>query len=271
MTLLVVGASGHLGGELCRRAVAAGERVIGTYHTREPTLAGVESRRLDVRDRAAVRALVTAVRPDAVVGTSYRFDDWAVTADGAAHVALAAAEAGARLVHVSSDAVHGGRAEPYADDEPPSPTFPYGAAKAAAEVTVRSVHPAAALVRTSLILGDRHSKQVRLCLDALAGRATLFTDEVRCPVHVGDLADAVLTLVATDHAGPLNVAGADALSRAELGLLVARRYGLDPIGMKTTTSGNTGRGRPLTVLLDSSRAARLLPVRLRGAHEFLAR
>jgi dTDP-4-dehydrorhamnose reductase len=210
------------------------------------------------------------VRPDAVVNTSYRYDDWAVTADGAAHVALAAAEAGARLVHISSDALHCGRAEPYADDEPPSPIFPYGAAKAAAEVAVRAVHPAAALVRTSLILGDRHSKQIRLCLDALAGRAALYTDEVRCPVPVGDLADAVLALVAADHTGPLNVAGADALSRADLGLLVARRYGLDPTGMKTATSGDSGLARPRTVLLDSSRATRLLPVRLRGAREFLA-
>ncbi|HEX5540132.1 MAG TPA: hypothetical protein VFX60_00990 [Micromonospora sp.] len=32
MTLLVVGASGYLGGEVCRRAVAAGEQVVGTYH-----------------------------------------------------------------------------------------------------------------------------------------------------------------------------------------------------------------------------------------------
>ena len=49
--------------------------------------------------------------------TPYRYDDWAVTADGAAHVAVAAAEVGARLVHVSSDALHAGRPEPYADDD----------------------------------------------------------------------------------------------------------------------------------------------------------
>ncbi|BCL16922.1 SDR family oxidoreductase [Micromonospora sagamiensis] len=270
MTLLVVGASGHLGGELCRRAVAAGERVVGTYHSREPALPGVEPRRLDVRDREAVRALVSAVRPDAVVGTSYRYDDWAVTADGAAHVAVAAAEVGARLVHVSSDSVHGGRPEPYGDDEPPSPVFPYGAAKAAAETTVRAVHPTAALIRTSLILGDERSSQIRLCRDALAGRAALFTDQVRCPVHVGDLADALLAVVASDHSGALNVAGPEAVSRVDLGLLVALRYGIDPARMRTTTSAEAGLRRPGVVRLDSSRAAHLLPTRLRGVREFLA-
>ncbi|PWU57253.1 dTDP-4-dehydrorhamnose reductase [Micromonospora globispora] len=269
MTLLVVGASGFLGAEICRQAVAAGERVVGTYHSAAVEVPGVDARRLDVTDRAAVRALVAAVRPDAVVATPYRYADWVVTADGAAHIAIAAAEAGARLVHLSSDAVHGGRPSPYLDDEPPSPVFPYGAAKAAAETSVRAVDPGAALVRTSLIVGEG-SKQIQLCLDALAGRATLFTDELRCPVDVVDVAAAVLELVPSDYAGPLNVAGPDAVSRAEMGLLVARRLGLDPAGMKTTTSAASGLSRPTDVRLDSSRAAGLLRTRLRGITELLA-
>jgi len=268
MTLLVVGASGFLGGELCRQAVAAGDRVVGTYHSTTPDLPGVRLHRLDVRDRAAVHTLVAQVRPDAVVSTAYVYADWAVTADGAAHVALATVAVGARLVHLSSDAVHAGRPEPYGDDEPPSPVFPYGAAKAAAETAVRAIDPGAVLVRTSLIVGEG-SKQIQLCLDALDGRATLFTDEIRCPVDVVDLAAAVLELVPSDHAGPLNVAGPDAVSRAELGLLVARRLTAS-VGMKTTTSAASGLRRPTEVRLDSSRAAALLRTRLRGVTELLA-
>jgi dTDP-4-dehydrorhamnose reductase len=208
--------------------VAAGERVVGTYHRAAGAVARVEWRPLDVRDGAAVRALVGRVRPRAVVSTAYLYADWAVTADGAGHVAQAAADVGARLVHLSSDALHGSRPAPYPDDEPPSPVFPYGAAKAAAGTAARLVDPAAALVRASVIIGDQHSKQIRLCLDALAGRAALFTDEIRCPVSVDDLADVVLELVESDSAGPLNVGGPDAVSRVALRLLVARRYGLDP-------------------------------------------
>ncbi|MET7752739.1 sugar nucleotide-binding protein [Micromonospora sp. NPDC005367] len=269
MTVLVVGASGFLGAEVCRLAVAAGERVVGTYHSGGVGTGGVEAQRLDVTDRAAVRDLVARVRPTVVVGTPYRYGDWAVTADGAAHIAYAAAEAGARLVHISSDALHAGRSEPYGDDELPSPIFPYGAAKAAAETAVRAIDPEAALVRTSLILGER-SKQIQLCRDALAGRAALFTDELRCPIDVVDLAGAVLELAGTDYAGPINVAGPDAVSRAELGLLVAGREGLDPTGMKTTTGAEAGVVRPTDVRLDSARAAGLLRTRLRGVRELLA-
>lgn len=188
MRVLVVGGSGLLGRSVCRRGLGAGWSVVGTFHSGEIAVPGVAARRLDVTDRSAVRALVAEVRPDAVVGTPYRYGDWAVTADGAAHVALAAAEVGARLVHVSSDALHAGRPVPYADDEPPTPVHAYGAAKAAAETAVRAIDPGAALVRTSLIVGEG-SKQIQLCRDALAGRATLFSDELRCPIDVTDLAD----------------------------------------------------------------------------------
>jgi dTDP-4-dehydrorhamnose reductase len=267
MNLLVVGASGLLGAEVCRQAVAAGHRVTGTYHSAAVAVPGVAPRRLDVTDRAAVRALLTEVRPDAVVATPYRYDDWAVTADGAAHIACASAEVGARLVHLSSDALHAGRPTPYLDDDVPTPL--YGAAKAAAETAVRAVDPGAVLVRTSLIVGEG-SKQIQLCRDALAGRAVLFTDEARCPVHVADLAAAVLELVPTDLAGPLNVAGPEAVSRAGMGLLVARHEGLDPAGLKTSTIAEAGLHRPAEVRLDSSRAAGLLRTRLRGITEVLA-
>ncbi|EEP74528.1 epimerase moeS5 [Micromonospora sp. ATCC 39149] len=270
MTLLVVGASGYLGGEVCRQAVAAGERVVGTYHANPVELAGVEVRRLDVTDRAAVRALVAAVRPAAVVSTPYRYDDWAVTADGAARVACAAVEAGARLVHLSSDALHAGRPQPYADDDAPTPVFPYGAAKAAAETAVRAIDPGAALVRTSLIVGDERSRQIRLCLEALAGGVALFTDEVRCPVDVATWPLAVLELAQGDHAGLLNVAGPEAVSRADWGCWWSGGSGSTRPACGPPRAPASGLARPVEVRLDSSRAAGLLRTRLRGVSELLA-
>ncbi|RKR91653.1 dTDP-4-dehydrorhamnose reductase [Micromonospora pisi] len=269
MILLVVGASGHLGGEVCRRAVTAGTRVVGTYHRAPAEVDGVDWQPLDARDPAAVDALVRRTRPDAVVNTAYVYGDWALCADGAGYLARSAVAVGARLVHLSSDALHAGRPQPYGDDEAPTPVYPYGAAKAAAETAVRLIAPAAALVRTSLIVGDERSRQIQLCLDALDPNSgvRLFSDEIRCPVDVTDLASAVLELVDSDHAGLLNVAGPDPVSRADLGRLVARRYGLDPDRLTETTIASTGLTRPAQVRLDSSRAAGLLKTRLRGVRE----
>ncbi|HEX5540133.1 MAG TPA: sugar nucleotide-binding protein [Micromonospora sp.] len=162
--------------------------------------------------------------------------------------------------------------EPYADDEPPTPRYPYGAAKAAAETAVRLVDPGAALVRTSLIIGDERSKQIQLCLDALSGASAvrLFSDQIRCPVGVDDLAAAVRELVGSDYAGLINVAGPEAVSRVELGVLVARRYGLDPAQLATSTTAESGLSGPAEVRLDSSRAAGLLKTHLRGVSKLLA-
>jgi dTDP-4-dehydrorhamnose reductase len=270
--LLVVGGSGHLGSEVCRQAVSAGLSVVGSYVRGPGRVAGVRWVRLDIRDAAAVSALAASVAPSTVVNSAYAYTDWATTASGAAHVALAAARAGARLVHLSSDVVHGGRPEPYVDDEPPTPMSTYGAAKAAAETAVRAIDESTALVRTSLILGDESSQHVRMCLDLLAGRTSgaFFTDEVRCPVGVADLAAAVLELASSSYAGLLNVAGPQAVSRAELGRLVASRYGLEASRMRLTTRAEAGVLRPGEVRLDVSRATGLLKTRLRPASELLA-
>ncbi len=267
MRTLIVGASGHLGGEVARLASAAGAEVVGTS-----TTGTLGWSRLDITDRAAVLALVARVRPALVVNTAYRADSWAISADGAAHVALAAAEAGARLVHISSDALHAGRPDPYGDDAPPTPIYPYGAAKAAAETAVAAIDPAAVLVRTSLIVGDERSKQVQLALNLTTGRTrgALFTDEVRCPIDVTDLAAAILELADTGYRGLINVAGPQVVSRAELGRLVAARHGLDPATVPVCTVAEGGMGvRPAEIRLDSTRAAGLLRTRLRGVGEAL--
>jgi dTDP-4-dehydrorhamnose reductase len=265
---LVVGASGYLGGEVARLASAAGHEVAGTATTGARGWSP-----LDITDRSAVQELISSVRPQLVVNAAYRANSWTISADGAANVALAAAQTGAHLVHVSSDALHAGRPTPYLDADPPTPIFMYGAAKAAAETAVTAIAPSATIVRTSLIIGDDRSKQIIMALDLAAGRreGALLTDEIRCPVAVQDLAAAVLELADAGYPGLINVAGPESMSRAELGRRAAARYGLDPTLVPTCRSAEGGLGpRPMDVRLDSSRAAALLKTRLRPASESLA-
>jgi dTDP-4-dehydrorhamnose reductase len=96
---------------------------------------------------------------------------------------------------------------------------------------------------------------------------TFFTDEVRCPIAVSDLAAAVLELAVLDVAGPLHVAGADALTRHEFAQLVCARHGRDPAALRGAPGGPE---RPKRIVLDCSRARALLRVRLRGAREVLS-
>jgi dTDP-4-dehydrorhamnose reductase len=267
MTVLVVGASGYLGSELAAQASAAGLDVAGTSTTGDGGWL-----RLDITDRSATHELLASVRPELVINTAYNNKSWAVCADGAANVALATAAVGARLVHISTDALHAGRPSPYLDDDQPTPVHMYGAAKAAAETAVAAIMPSAPIVRTSLIIGDERSEQIRFTRDIASGRVrgTMFTDEFRRPVHVQDLAAAVFELSAAGYAGRINVAGPETVSRAEFGRLVARAYGIDPTSVPTGTAAASGLGpRPANVLLDSSRAQSIISTRLRPVSECL--
>jgi len=254
------------------QALLAGHRVVATCHESAPPAVDADWRRLDIRCRGDVTALTRHVRPDAVINAAYGQSDWAVTADGGAHVAIAAAAADARLVHVSSDAVFSGAAPSYDEAALPDPITPYGAAKAAAETAVKCLSPAAVIARTSLIIGDGDSKHERLVHALAAGAApgVLYSDEVRCPVHVADLAAALLELAAAPHAGVCHVAGSDAVSRHELGLLIAARDGLDQSALPGGPRPATQLPRPLDVRLDGARTQARLATRLRGARDFLA-
>jgi dTDP-4-dehydrorhamnose reductase len=272
--LLITGTTGHLGRTTAERATAAW-RVTGTYVT--PRAAGsasgaVDEVRLDIRDRDAVAALIRRIRPDVVIHTAAGRDDWRVMADGAAHVALAAEAAGARLVHVSTEAVFSGRDVHYDEEALPDPIYRYGAAKAAAETAVRAISPTAAVIRTSLIIGHGRGGHETLTHALIAGTAqgALFTDQIRKPVHVDDLADALLEIATTDHAGTLNVAGTDPVSRYDLGVLVATRDGLDPTRIPAATAAALPTPLPIDIRLTTAKAESLLKTRLRGAREFLA-
>jgi dTDP-4-dehydrorhamnose reductase len=122
-----------------------------------------------------------------------------------------------------------------------------------------------------MILGHGTGQHERLTHDLAAGRArgALFTDMVRVPVHVDDLADALLEVARTDYRGVLNVAGPDAISRYDLGVLVAARDGFDPAALPSSTIAEAGLNLAKDVRLDCDRARALLTVRLRGVHEFL--
>jgi len=240
--LHVTGATGYLGSEVLRlRPDASTERV-------------------EIRDREAVRELFHRLRPDVVIHTAYRQEEDDVNTIGSENVALAAAAVGARLVHLSTDVVFDGRkGAPYVEADQPCPVTDYGRAKAEAEGRVAASHSGALLVRTSLLYGGAEPSKHELA--ARNPGSTFFTNEVRSPVHVSDLARALLELAELDVAGPLHVAGAEAVSRAEFAELISGA------AVRSSPAPDT---RPHDCSLDSSRAQALLRTRLRGVREVLA-
>ncbi|MGX1134923.1 dTDP-4-dehydrorhamnose reductase [Streptomyces glaucescens] len=270
MSVLIVGGSGFLGSELVRQATAAGHVTAATFTTQPGSIPDVSRHALDLRYPQHVESAVAGLAPCVIINATSGGADWAVTAEGPVRLALVAVRHGCRLVHVSSDAVISGASVHYDESRLPVPVTPYGAAKAAAETGVRLVDPDAVVART-LIIGDRRSVHVRAVHDLASGRwdGALFTDDVRCPVHVSDLAAALLELGFSDASGVRHLAGAEPVSRYDLGVLIARRDGLDISRLRAGRRSESGILGGLDVRLDCRATQRELVTCLRGAREFL--
>lgn len=263
MKLLVTGAAGYLGSEVAARALAQGHDVVSLWLNREP--AHGLPMRVDLRNEEDVARAFLKHGPSAVIHTAYRQADdvvWDAVGKATHNAALASARVSARLVHLSSDLVFDGeRVGRYSEGDEPRPVSLYGDAKLAAEKLVAQLDPSAVLVRTSLLYGKPEPGPQELL--ARRGGTTFYTDEIRCPTLVGELADALLELAAReDVSGPLHVAGADAVSRYRFAQLLAPdrelHAGASPPGV-----------RARNVALDCSRAQSVLCTKLRGVEEAL--
>lgn len=228
---LVLGASGLVGGALLR---ALGARGVGTGHRNSGEL-----RPLDVRDAAAVRDLVRALRPSRIyLPASFTnvdaCEDDASTAhqvnvQGVANVVAAAGEI--PLVYFSSDYVFDGNAGPYSEQAVAHPLNVYGWQKLAAEHHV-ALHAARALiVRTTVVYGwERQGKNFvyRLLRSLRAGeRLRVPNDQIGNPTYAPDLAAASIALAEAGHSGVFNVAGRDRVSRHDFAQRAAEAFGLD--------------------------------------------
>jgi dTDP-4-dehydrorhamnose reductase len=273
--MLVTGGSGYLGDWVVRLARDAWD-VTATCFSHAPDAPGATWRRLDLRDAEAVTALVNSVQPAVIVHTAAAnpgpaADFEAVNVDGTRHIAGAAARVGARLIHVSTDVIFDGERGAYTEADVPHPITDYGRSKAAAEAEVRASGVESVTVRTSLIYGwrPRLDRNTRWILESLrTGTAiSLFTDELRNPIWVESLAAALVELAGLACVGALNVAGAQVLSRYELGVRLARFHGADPAPIIAASSRESGLVRPLDCTLDLSRARRLLKTPLPGVDD----
>jgi dTDP-4-dehydrorhamnose reductase len=237
--IVVTGASGLVGFRLmellCRE-----ERAWGLYHHRKPVAEWGNWVQADLRDRSETYRVLHDLRPSAIIHCAAYSDPvycehdpqeaHSLNLGATLYVAQWASQNGCHLIHLSTDLVFDGQRGDYREEDEPHPISVYGWTKLAAELAVRSSNAPHALIRTSLIYGrsmrGNRGADEKLVSSWKEGRETpLFVDEYRNPTAVGELVLVIAEAARRKVMGIWHVAGAECVSRFELGVKVAKMLG----------------------------------------------
>lgn len=203
-TILVTGANGQLGNSI---------RLLAKHYPQYNFLfTDVDT--LDITDPQAVGKAIKDNQVDYVVNCAAytavdkaeddeelcrRLNSYAVGVLG-----KAAHEAGAKMVHVSTDYVFSGTGcLPYKETDETRPVSAYGRTKLAGEQILQEVCPEAVIIRTAWLYSEFGSNFVKTVLRLGKERDELrfVFDQIGTPTYAGDLAAAVMAVVAADEKG----------------------------------------------------------------------
>jgi dTDP-4-dehydrorhamnose reductase len=194
---LIIGAKGMLGQAMVAEAEKRGIDYLGVTHNQ-----------LDITDVITVRDLIKSYRPDAVLNcAAYTNVDEAesqpelamkVNGIGPRNLALACAENGSILLHISTDYIFDGEKErAYEIWDKPNPINVYGGTKLSGENYIRSIMTHYLIIRTSWLFGHGGRNFVSTMLDLAKRGDTIrvINDQKGCPTYTVDLAKTCLDLL----------------------------------------------------------------------------
>jgi dTDP-4-dehydrorhamnose reductase len=198
MKILLTGATGQLGREICRARLPSGTRLIAASRTQ-----------FDLSRPTQISRFVTDIAPDLVINAAAytaveRAEQepdqaFALNRDGAAVLAKAAAECNVPIVHLSTDQVFdGGKQGEWTEDDRPNPLNVYGQSKLIGEFAVAAANRRHLIVRTSWLYAAQGHNFLRtmLRLGAERSRLAVIADEIGRPTAAPDLAEMLLIMAA---------------------------------------------------------------------------
>lgn len=268
--LLVTGASGFLGWNLCQFAQNDWE-VYGTYFNHGVDIPGATLYKSDLRDFAALDHLFSEIKPDAVIHTAaaskpnfcqtHREESYAINVGVAVNIARLCGESNIPCAFTSTDLVFDGKNPWYQETDPICPINYYGEQKAIAEQKMSQIYPKISLCRMPLMFGlpspASPSFLQGMVSNLKAGKEiNLFTDEFRTPASAKAAYQGLLLAVNKQVSGILHLGGKERISRYNFGLLLTDILQLPPELIKPGKQADVQMVAPRSpdTSLDSSKA-----------------
>ena len=233
--LLVTGASGFLGWNLCQAATQKWE-VYGTYFSQKVAIPKVSLFKVDLRDYKAISELFQTIKPDAVIHTAAASqpnfcqtnpkESYSINVAASINIARLCDEYNIHCAFTSTDLVFDGENPFYSESDPVSPICYYGEQKVAAEAKMSEITDAIALCRMPLMFGQASPVSPSFLQGIIrslkAGKeVNLFVDEFRTPASALAASAGLLLAIDKKVKGRLHLGGKERISRYEVGLLLA--------------------------------------------------
>lgn len=248
MKMIVTGAGGQLGSEICRLST---HETYGTYLGNRPHAGLAKPVRMDITDADSVDKVFASVRPSCVVHCaamtsvdSCETDKdmaWKVNVGGTENIARACSKSGASLVYISTDYVFDGKKGNYSETDVPNPLNHYARTKLAGEMLAEMLERHM-ILRSSVMFSSGSGNFVSWVRDSLSkGQAEIVTDQVNSPTLATEMAEAVLKLVDMDTSGVYHTAGDDRISRYDFAKLIAKVFKLDASRIVAARTADIGQ------------------------------
>ena len=206
--ILVTGCNGQLGRAIRKEYAASDVEFINTDVVEGE---GVVS--LDITDVDAVLKLVRAEKPDVIINCAAHTnvdkceEQWdlayKINAIGPRNLSIAATEADAKMIHVSTDYVfEGNGTRPYTEFDAPNPVSAYGKTKLEGENFVKEFANKHFILRTAWLYGDgKNFVKTMLALAENHDELNVVCDQVGTPTSAVELAKMIHYLEGTENYG----------------------------------------------------------------------
>ena len=232
--LLITGASGFLGWNLCQLAQQEWE-VYGTYFSKAVEIPNVNLIKVDLRNFEQLKKIFQHIQPTAVIHTAAQSnpnfcqthpeESAIINVKTSSNIAGLCADYSIPCAFTSTDLVFNGLNPPYQETDPVSPVNIYGEQKVLAEQEMLARYPQIAVCRMPLMFGiapEGATSFIQPFIKILkeGKELSLFTDEFRTPVS-GKTAASGLLLALEKVNGVIHLGGKERISRYEFGRLMA--------------------------------------------------